>query len=168
MEALGTETDRGIALVTASYFDERLKDMLGTVFVAKPQLIKKLFDYPGPISSFASRIDIAYAIGVITGSLHEKLHLIRNIRNGFGHSHTPETFETPGMLDKCKQLTAGIPEFADVNLEARQWFLFGMMNVSNALTATRSDLRQAIAGQEFRVDRRVIGQVVVVPRPRQG
>ena len=58
LEELRTETDRGAALVAAGFMDCILEVMLRSVFVANARLQTTLLEYPGPLASFASKIDL--------------------------------------------------------------------------------------------------------------
>ena len=49
------------------------------------EINKRLFRGYGPLSTFSSRIDIAYALGLISAEIHQELTKIRNIRNLFAH-----------------------------------------------------------------------------------
>ena len=44
-----------------------------------------LFEGYGPLSSFAAKIDVAYALNIFDGALYADLIVIRKIRNAFAH-----------------------------------------------------------------------------------
>jgi hypothetical protein len=54
---------------------------------------ERLFGDYGPISSFAAKIDIAFALDITTTEIHEELHKIRRIRNEIAHSKTTANLE---------------------------------------------------------------------------
>ena len=64
IEELCEEKDRGAALVAAAFLDYTLEVMMRSVFVSNAKVQKTLFDYTGPLASFASKIDIVYALGL--------------------------------------------------------------------------------------------------------
>jgi len=46
----------------------------------------RLFEGYGPLSTFAAKIDVAYALDITTDAIHRELNLMRRIRNNFAHS----------------------------------------------------------------------------------
>jgi DNA-binding MltR family transcriptional regulator len=49
---------------------------------------KRLFENYGPFSSFASKIDAAYAFSIVDENTFEDLNIIKEVRNGFAHPKT--------------------------------------------------------------------------------
>src|SRR5260370_32955082 len=47
----------------------------------------RLFEGYGPLSSFAAKIDIAYALDITTDAIDKELTLMRRIRNKIAHSN---------------------------------------------------------------------------------
>lgn len=74
---LQDESPRGLSIVVAAYFDEKLGSMLGQ-----------------PNGSFDSRINNALAVGVLTRNEHHDLHVIRKLRNVFAHKLKDNNFDT--------------------------------------------------------------------------
>ena len=60
------ESDRDCGLMAAAYLDEALKDMLASYMVNDKRLIKDLFNGQGPLATFSSRINIAFALGKLS------------------------------------------------------------------------------------------------------
>lgn len=50
------------------------------------KMSKRLFRGYGPLSTFSSRVDMAFALGITTPEIHRELNKIRAIRNLFAHS----------------------------------------------------------------------------------
>ncbi len=50
------------------------------------EMKKRLFDSYGPLSTFAAKIDIAYALDITTDAIHKELNTMRRIRNAFAHT----------------------------------------------------------------------------------
>lgn len=103
-QTLRAETDRGVALVCAAYLDEELRALLEKTFVNVPNIIGKLFEGTGPLATFSSRIDLAFAIGLLSGESHRALHLIRKIRNDFAHEHRERSFLDQDISARCREL----------------------------------------------------------------
>lgn len=102
--SLKDESDRGCALLTVSYLDNELKNLLEKRFLQKKRIIENLIEGGRPLSSFSSRIDLTFLIGLIGEKTHGDLNLIRKIRNEFAHKYIPITFEDPKIKSLCNQL----------------------------------------------------------------
>jgi|GEM_PF-1848167 len=100
-DTLQAESDRGCALVSAAYLDESLKQLLLKSFV-KDKLSQKILDKE--LQPFSFRIEMAFLLGKINRIAYRDLHLIRKIRNQFGHSEELITFESPQIRDRCSEL----------------------------------------------------------------
>ena len=98
------ESDRGCALMAAAYLDEALKQMLASYMVNDKRLIKDLFNGQGPLATFSSRINLAFALGKISNEAKFDLHIIRRIRNDFAHISEPIDFENESISNRCKEL----------------------------------------------------------------
>jgi DNA-binding MltR family transcriptional regulator len=102
-QSLTPETDRGCALLAASYIDEQLKSLICATLVKSDKVQKRICSAHGPLSTFSARIDFAYLLGLIGPKAHRDLHLIRDIRNRFGHSAEPLSFTDPEIEKLCKK-----------------------------------------------------------------
>jgi len=105
-DTLSVETDRGVALVCAAYLDEELRALLEKTFVNVPNTVGKLFEGTGPLATFSSRIDLTFAVGLLSGESHRALHLIRKVRNEFAHEHRQESFLDQDISARCQELIA--------------------------------------------------------------
>jgi len=106
-EAFRKESDRGVALVAAAFFDATLERLLRARFSSRGNktvgLMEPLFDVFGPLSTFSSKIRVSYAIDLVQDWMACDLDLIRRIRNEFSHSLEPMTFRNSritGMVDQ--------------------------------------------------------------------
>jgi len=103
-QTLKNETDRAAALLGAAYIDNYLADMFRVRLHADSQ--GRLFGRGGPLSSFASKIDLAYGLGWLSVDVWTDLHVIRKIRNDFAHN--PDhmlSFATKSNNDQTLSLT---------------------------------------------------------------
>ena len=82
---LATESDRGMVLAGAAYIDNALAQLLQSYFVDEP-VVQKLFSGNAPLSTFSSRIEIAFALGLIDSGIQRDINLIRKIRNECAHT----------------------------------------------------------------------------------
>jgi DNA-binding MltR family transcriptional regulator len=133
--ALSSESDRGCALYAASYLDSALSDLLYVVLVSDNRIENDLFKR-GPLSNFSPRIKIAYYLGCISASCRTELEQIQSIRNRFGHSPEPITFETKGICEMCKNLQYS---YQEKTAPARDHFTASVLGIlANILHATYS------------------------------
>jgi len=109
------ESDRGLALVVAEFFDVTLERLLRARFSSalekQPKLIKPLFEGFGPLSTFSSKISVSYASDLIQDWMASELHVIRRIRNEFAHSLESKTFLDPKisrMVDNLASLAQAV------------------------------------------------------------
>jgi DNA-binding MltR family transcriptional regulator len=93
-EELSKETDRGCALMAASFLDYEIESLLRSKLVGNKKHLDSLFDFNGPLGSFSARIKMAYSIGLISKEIMADLDIIRKIRNEFGHKYEPISFES--------------------------------------------------------------------------
>jgi DNA-binding MltR family transcriptional regulator len=93
--------------VGASIVAEDLRGaLLSKMRPLNKSLEKRLFEGYGPLSSLASRIDMAFALGVVSGDMRDDMNSIREIRNTFAHSKRILHFNDPEIAERCKKLHA--------------------------------------------------------------
>ena len=102
--SLNPETDRGCALMAAAFLDSELELLLRSFVVDNEKAQDEIFSQSKPIGTFSSRIDLAFLLGLISADTRKDLHLIRKIRNDFGHVHRPISFEDQAMSNRCREL----------------------------------------------------------------
>jgi len=102
--SLNAETDRGCVLMSAAFLDNWLGNLLSSFFVDDERIVGDFLSPNGPLGTFSSRIDLAYLLGLISKKAHRDLHLIRKIRNDFGHKAEPLSFETDYIKSRTLQL----------------------------------------------------------------
>ena len=99
------ESDRGCALILAANLDNRLCELCKALCVnLTSEFEKKLFFGNGSLATFSSRIDISFALGLLSIDEHRDIHLIRKIRNDFAHNEVGVTFESPAIKSRCSEL----------------------------------------------------------------
>jgi len=103
-----THAGNGQALVLASALSGCLEAAIRTKMVKLPkELDKGLFRGYGPLAHFKARIDIAFALGLITPEMYNDLDIIRDVRNRIAHPEDVPTpsFDSPDIIEKCKRLS---------------------------------------------------------------
>jgi hypothetical protein len=74
--------DRGAAIMASAFVEEALARLVGTQ------------------SGFATKIDDGYERGLYKGLVRNDLHVIRRVRNAFGHTTKAITFDTPAVVEE--------------------------------------------------------------------
>lgn len=108
LQEIAEHTDASYAMVTAS----RLEDWLTVAIKSKlrsnmsSNFESRIFRNYGPLSTFSSRIDIGYALGLYETDLHNDLRAIKDIRNEFAHARETIFFKSK-KLEPCIQKLTG-------------------------------------------------------------
>jgi hypothetical protein len=76
--------------VVEGVFEEVLKSCM--VMLSK-NMESRLFQGYGPLSTMAAKVDIAFALGLMSARDHADMQVIRKIRNEFAHSRAVTGFE---------------------------------------------------------------------------
>lgn len=99
------ESDRAAAILVCSLFDNALVTLLRNTLVACPTKDDDLIDSPNaPVSTFSSRIDLAFRLGLISSKFSRDLHLFRKIRNEFAHNIQGCTFSNSSVHSRIIEL----------------------------------------------------------------
>lgn len=114
LETIIKESDRGAVLVAASVADSYLSKLFLASAAASDAdgTVKHLLRYPGPLSTFAAKSDIALVSGMIDSNVHGALQTLRRIRNDVAHS--PADFALRDHLPRVRsmyELGPGVPQF---------------------------------------------------------
>ncbi len=80
-------SSRGAALIAGAWIEEVLRGVIRHFMVELTSSEEKiLFRGYGPLSTFSSKITLAYSLGIIGKKTRHDLNAIRKIRNDFAHS----------------------------------------------------------------------------------
>jgi len=109
--SLNTESDRGAVLVSSSYLEDRLGELIRRFLVAGSDTKALLDDFNGPFGTFSARIKGAHGLGIINDAERNRLETLRKIRNEFAHSlqasfdqqHIRSLIQSMKLLDKMGQ-----------------------------------------------------------------
>jgi Mannitol repressor len=106
-QSMQMDGPRGCAVVASAMVEDVLD---GAILYRCVNLSKdersRLFDASGPLSTFSSKIAIAYAFGIIGPKTRHDLNLLREIRNAFAHAMRTITFDTQEVADMLKTFNA--------------------------------------------------------------
>jgi DNA-binding MltR family transcriptional regulator len=109
-DTLNSESDRGSAIIGAQIMSDRLESLLRAFFRSDAQSRKQidpLFKGFGPVSTFSTRIQMAYVMYLIPRIIRDRLEMIRKIRNHFAHSPTPAKFTDAQCKETLHILATG-------------------------------------------------------------
>lgn len=102
--SITAETDRGAALMSAAYLDDKVKELIEKRLVQNKKTLRRAFDFNGALGTFSSRIDFAYLLGILPKNACLDLHTIRAIRNQFAHHAAPLSYEDQKIKSLCERL----------------------------------------------------------------
>jgi len=149
------EGDRSKAILAGSLLDALLEQLLRSVFVEQPP--EELFGPYGPLSSFAAKIDAAFALGLLSSAEYSDLHRHRKIRNEFAHSlNDTLSFDTSPISDHVQQLRlrrstiTGLSTTLALDYEASLLVLIGFLQgrISHSTHAQQPpDLAEALTAE---------------------
>jgi DNA-binding MltR family transcriptional regulator len=109
-----TFTDSHHAIIWASILDNALELAILTKMHHLSRDIKdRIFDGYGPLSNFAAKIAIAYALEIIPRELYDSLRIINKVRVRFAHSKHFLSFQDPeisAIIDSLPSLDLAIAD----------------------------------------------------------
>lgn len=97
-------SDRGVAVVAASFLDEILKELLQSFFARDAKSDKEIFEANGPLSTFSAKISICHRLGLISQFEYRAINTIRSIRNDFAHQLGEVSFQQQSIKDRCRNI----------------------------------------------------------------
>ena len=103
-EQLDIESDRGAALLGASFITEALKRRLLEHFKHRKPGRELLDDANAPLAGLSAAARACRALDLVTEEQYRRLLLIRQVRNDFAHTWSALAFSAPGMHKTIRQL----------------------------------------------------------------
>jgi hypothetical protein len=100
------ESDRGAALVGAALLDARLERLLLAHMLPGKVAGELVNGRNAPLGTFSARINLCYALGLITTAERHDLNLVRSIRNEFAHREHGITFSDDRITGLCSSLNS--------------------------------------------------------------
>lgn len=124
--------DRARAIVAVTNLELALETAILSHFRPLDDMERRsLFseDHDSPLSSFAAKIRIGYALNIYGRHISDDLNCLRSLRNAFAHSSNHVDFSTPEIVAACDVLK--LPRFG-------RWigFVFRPETTSDKLTQT--------------------------------
>lgn len=84
-EEIGKKPLRASVITAAALLDTMLEKVISAFLIPEADSAK-LFDYSGCMGTFSAKIEMAYALGLISKELRDDLNLYRKIRNDCAHT----------------------------------------------------------------------------------
>jgi len=128
------ESDRAAAILIGAEIDSALRSLIQAFILPPTNKSTNLLQSDAPLGTMASRIEIAYRLGLISVRLHRELHLLRRVRNEFAHHLAGFGFGDSPARDLCYELA--IP----------QWVLDGRPELSAELSLNAPRNRFTLSG----------------------
>src|SRR3979490_3238118 len=109
LKEVKSQTDRGAAIIAAAVLDDLLEQViLARLIALGSERRDTLFDKTGaPLTSFSAKIEMSFALGVISNEARLALHLIRDVRNAFAHRIEQVTFDHPTVVEMIDKRIIG-------------------------------------------------------------
>ncbi|WP_414730131.1 hypothetical protein [Zhongshania aliphaticivorans] len=168
---LGHESDRAIVIVAGALLDDALNETIQAYLVPAEKKEWCVFSsVNSPVSSFSSRINLCFQLGLISNVMQRDLHIVRKLRNDFAHNPFDLSFETPSVASRIEELDR-VANYRERNPEARENcgplgtkhdFIFAISWRLYNLTESLSDTKPAKEhGPEFGyVDLEALGKLL--------
>jgi hypothetical protein len=107
MAEVPTGTDRIVAISMVAHLERLVEQSIWRVLKNNDdKIMERLLSDHGPLSSFSSKIAMAFAMGAIDADTMADLDRARAIRNVFAHAAITVTFDTNLVARECRKLKA--------------------------------------------------------------
>src|SRR5262249_42004429 len=125
-------THSGFVITAAAILDSHLERVLKKAMKPLPKkTYERIFETFGPLSSFASKILIAYAFGIISAEIYEKLEKIRKLRNRISHCSKLLNLES----DEIAKLLPALDKTPQTKTDSLEIFMECIYEIDAALDA---------------------------------
>ncbi len=88
-----------------AFIEEKLGYLHKPYFVENKKFCKKLLKGNGVLTTFTSKIDLTFLLGLIPKNIFKNFHLLRKKLNKFAHTASKISFKTPFTKDRIKALS---------------------------------------------------------------
>lgn len=152
---LSNESERGAVLIGTSKIEEFLEILVTKILPLESKSYKKkLLEYPGPLSSFSSKIELLYAFRYIDNKFYASLNILRKLRNDAAHSYNDFS------LEKESNKIEEIIKFVDEDLSS----VINELSLNNLLDIKKSKLEEIYQDKFLKIDYDNINRVLEDPK----
>jgi hypothetical protein len=148
-ESLTPETDRGCALMAAAFLDSELGRLLRAAWIADSKSADDMLGQSKPLGTFSSRIDLAFLMGLIGRQARRDLHLIRKIRNEFGHVAEPIAFDSTRISAWCLEF---YHTSRTKDSDPQSLFTNAVLGALAVIHAATNDMKRALPAEDPHID----------------
>ncbi len=141
------ESDRAAVILGAAKLEEALYQLLCATFLPAQGKKDELLEADAPLGTFASRIEVAFRLGLIDSEFSRALNLIRKIRNSFAHESGSISLAHGAHGDRIRELIQPFRKWNKYDVVLR------LINKSH--TGLSSDFRAVLTALAIRLDRAV-------------
>lgn len=145
--SLNQESDRGSVLMAAAFIEDKIAQLIESFLVDNKRVRERMLKGNGALTTFSSKIDMAYLLGLIPENVLNDLHILRKIRNEFAHNASTISFETPSIKDRTNALTVLSKVLLRDN--TRTFFLRSMTTILSIIDIKMERFERCIAEQNF-------------------
>ncbi len=120
------KNDRGVAILSHSFLDDRLRWLLEVKMISTLSKGQKnyMFYNSGPLSSYKARYELAFALGLLNENFRSELEIFGQIRNKFAHGFKRLRFDDAPISELCDRLGKFDPDAPPVpGLERRERYV---------------------------------------------
>lgn len=121
---LSSESDRGCALWAAAMLDDKLEELLRSIFIDDRKEVDKFLKDMGSLATFSARVKLAYLLGIINKDDYKQYTAIRKIRNEFAHNTGNLNYNDHVIAKHCNTLKR--PIIKGLELSNRQKYIMAI------------------------------------------
>ena len=94
------ESDRSVVILAGSFLEQTLENYILKKLV-DTNSVDQLFNGYAPLATFAAKIEVAFALGLLPVHVHKDLKVVKKLRNIFAHEPDALNFESSRISDIC-------------------------------------------------------------------
>ncbi|MHB9072365.1 MAG: hypothetical protein ACYC6G_02450 [Desulfobaccales bacterium] len=136
---LSEESERGTVIVAVALIEDALTNILKARLCPSLDRDDELFGGCAPFREFATKIDLAYRIGLITKERRRTFHILRKLRNRFAHIGDEIRFSDSTVQDRLREIFR-----INQNLLSAFWEDVQEMKMEASLIEDKIDISAAI------------------------
>jgi hypothetical protein len=112
-------SDRVLAIVSATFIEERLADAIKNRLLRDPNQLKKFFAPSGALGTYEAKVALGYLLSIYVNETRRNLIAVGQIRNRFAHRTRVAAFEHKELEPFFKDIT--LPDRIGSDLPADSW-----------------------------------------------
>mgnify|MGYP006432977015 FL=1 len=139
---LSNESERGAILIGTSKIEEYLEIFILKILPeSSNSYTKRLTNYPGPLSSLSSKIELLYGFRYINKEFRESLNKLKKLRNQAAHSY--DNFSLTENSELIYEITAFMEDIG---------YVVNEISMKSLLKLKKSKMEKIYAGKKIEID----------------